>query len=167
MQDLANKTPIQAVVITVSDSRNENNDISGVTLVGLLLGIGAQVVDKIIVTDELDKLVETLKKTSEIEGVNLILTTGGTAEHPRYAHATHTLRTRPLRGSLALPFLPLISFQKWRNTIHEMSRSVRGCGGYVSWRGSPRRSWPRAPAWLLRLWALWSEARESTLTRTP
>jgi molybdenum cofactor synthesis domain-containing protein len=78
MSGSINNTQIQAVVITVSDSRHENDDISGVTLVGLLLGIGAQLVDKLILTDDYDSLVETLKNVSIREGVNLIFTTGGT-----------------------------------------------------------------------------------------
>lgn len=83
MQDSENKTQIHAVVVTVSDTRHENNDISGVTLVGLLLGIGAEVVDKIILTDDYEILVATLKRTSERDRVNLILTTGGTGFAPR------------------------------------------------------------------------------------
>lgn len=70
-------------MITVSDTRHENNDISGVTLVGLLLGIGAEIVDKIILTDDFEILVATLKRTAERDRVNLILTTGGTGFAPR------------------------------------------------------------------------------------
>lgn len=83
MPDSENKIQIQAVVITVSDSRLEADDISGVTLVGLLLGIGAEIVDKIILTDDYDILAATLKRTADRERVNLILTTGGTGFAPR------------------------------------------------------------------------------------
>jgi molybdenum cofactor synthesis domain-containing protein len=83
MPDSENKVLIQAVVITVSDSRLEADDISGVTLVGLLLGIGAEIVDKIILTDDYDILTATLKRTADRERVNLILTTGGTGFAPR------------------------------------------------------------------------------------
>lgn len=74
---------IKAVVITASDSREENTDVSGVTLVGLLLGFGAEIVDKLIVSDDLDKLTETLRTQAERDEVNLILTTGGTGFAPR------------------------------------------------------------------------------------
>jgi molybdopterin adenylyltransferase len=83
MPDSENNTQIHAVVITVSDSRLEADDVSGVTLVGLLLGIGAEIVDKIILTDDYEILVATLKRTSERNRVNLIITTGGTGFTPR------------------------------------------------------------------------------------
>ena len=74
---------IQAVVITVSDSRTEADDVSGVTLVGLLLGAGAQVVEKVIVSDTLEVLTAKLKTLADRADVNLILTTGGTGFAPR------------------------------------------------------------------------------------
>ncbi|HEX9960836.1 MAG TPA: MogA/MoaB family molybdenum cofactor biosynthesis protein [Pyrinomonadaceae bacterium] len=80
---MPNQTQIKAVVITVSDSRAEKDDVSGVTLVGLLLAAGAEVVDKIIVSDDTEKIVETLRTQAAREDVNLILTTGGTGLAPR------------------------------------------------------------------------------------
>ena len=80
---MANQTQIKAVVITISDSREEKDDLSGVTLVGLLLATGAEVVDKIIVSDDTEKIVETLKTQASREDANLILTTGGTGLAPR------------------------------------------------------------------------------------
>lgn len=72
------KTPIRAVVVSVSDTRREKDDVSGVTLVGLLLGMKAEVLEKIIVSDDLDELKEMLLALCDREDVNLILTTGGT-----------------------------------------------------------------------------------------
>lgn len=72
------KTLIKAVVVSVSDTRREKEDVSGVTLVGLLIGMKAELVEKIIVSDDLDKLKEKLLTLSDREDVNLILTTGGT-----------------------------------------------------------------------------------------
>ncbi|HEX8251182.1 MAG TPA: MogA/MoaB family molybdenum cofactor biosynthesis protein [Pyrinomonadaceae bacterium] len=74
---------ISAVVITVSDSREEKDDVSGVTLVGLLLAAGAEVVDKIIVSDDTEKIAELLQTQAARDDVNLILTTGGTGLAPR------------------------------------------------------------------------------------
>ena len=71
-------TKIKAIVVTVSDSRRETDDVSGVTLLGLLLSIGAEVHEKIIVSDDFDHLRQTLYRLTEREDVNLILTTGGT-----------------------------------------------------------------------------------------
>ena len=71
-------TPIKAIVVSVSDTRNEDNDVSGITLVGLLLAMKADVLEKIIVSDDLDELKDKLIELSDREDVNLIVTTGGT-----------------------------------------------------------------------------------------
>jgi molybdopterin adenylyltransferase len=80
---MENKVKIKAIVVTVSDSRNESDDVSGVTLVGLLLSIGAEVHEKIIVSDDFDNLRQTLYVLTERDDVNLIITTGGTGFAPR------------------------------------------------------------------------------------
>ena len=69
---------IRAVAVTVSDSRSEADDVSGRTLVEILLAAGAEVVEKIIVSDDFDDLRQTLYVLTEREDVNLIVTTGGT-----------------------------------------------------------------------------------------
>ncbi len=76
---------IRAVAITVSDacSRGEREDTSGAALVQLLTGIGAEVVESKILSDDLEPLVEELKQFAEREDVNLIITTGGTGLGPR------------------------------------------------------------------------------------
>ncbi len=71
-------TQIKAIVLTVSDSRSEEDDLSGKTLSELLVSIGAEVVEKIIVSDDFGDLRHTLYSLTEREGVNLIVTTGGT-----------------------------------------------------------------------------------------
>ena len=80
---MANNAKISAIVVTVSDSRNESDDVSGVTLVNLLLSIGAEIKEKIIVSDDFDNLRQTLYVLTEREDVNLIMTTGGTGFAPR------------------------------------------------------------------------------------
>lgn len=76
---------IRAVAITVSDAcaRGEREDASGLALVQLLRGIGAEVVDSRILSDDLEPLVEALKEFAAREDVNLIVTTGGTGLGPR------------------------------------------------------------------------------------
>ncbi len=69
---------MKAIIVTVSDSRRETNDVSGVTLAGLLLEIGTEVVEKIIVSDEFEDLRNTLYRLTERDDANLIFTTGGT-----------------------------------------------------------------------------------------
>jgi molybdenum cofactor synthesis domain-containing protein len=76
---------IKAVVITVSDacSRGEREDASGAALVQLLRGIGAEIVDSRILSDDLEPLVQALNEFAERDDVNLIVTTGGTGLGPR------------------------------------------------------------------------------------
>ena len=78
-------TKIQAVIITASDacSRGEREDKSGDALVELLTGIGAQIVAKEILTDDLEPLAAKLREYADRPDVNLIVTTGGTGFGPR------------------------------------------------------------------------------------
>jgi molybdenum cofactor synthesis domain-containing protein len=79
------KTPIRAAVITVSDacSRGERADDSGAALVELLEGSNAEIVEKKILSDDLEPLVQTLETIAKRGDVNLIITTGGTGLGPR------------------------------------------------------------------------------------
>ena len=67
---MADNSKIRAIVVTVSDSRREEDDLSGVTLLGLLLSTGAEVHEKIIVSDDFDELRQTLYVLTEREDVN-------------------------------------------------------------------------------------------------
>jgi len=78
-------TKIRAVVITVSDacSRGEREDTSGAALVDLLAELGAEIVAKEVVNDDLDPLAHKLRAFADLKHVNLIVTTGGTGFGPR------------------------------------------------------------------------------------
>ena len=73
-------SPIHAVVITASDacSRGEREDTSGELLVQLLTELGAHIVAKEILSDDLEPLADKLREYADRPDVNLILTTGGT-----------------------------------------------------------------------------------------
>ena len=69
------------VSITVSDSRSINpdlQDISGTTLVDILLSWDLDLYEKSIIPDDKDKLFEAIEKYLSIDEINLIITTGGT-----------------------------------------------------------------------------------------
>src|SRR6266576_1507981 len=85
---------IRAVAITVSDacSRGERKDESGEALVQLLKELGAEIVERKIVADDLEPLVQVLQHTAERRDVNLIITTGGTGLAPRDNTPEATLR---------------------------------------------------------------------------
>ena len=91
---------IRAIVITVSDTRHETDDVSGVTLLGLLLSIGAEVHEKVILSDDFDHLRQTLYVLTEREDVNLIITTGGTgfAERDNTPEATRAVIEKETPG---------------------------------------------------------------------
>jgi molybdenum cofactor synthesis domain-containing protein len=76
---------IRSVIITVSDacSKGEREDLSGAALVELLADLGATIVERIVASDDLDPLADTLNQFAARDDVNLILTTGGTGFGPR------------------------------------------------------------------------------------
>jgi molybdenum cofactor synthesis domain-containing protein len=87
-------TQIHAVVITASDacSRGEREDKSGELLVELLTAIGARIVAKEILADDLEPLAGKLREYAERPDVNLVVTTGGTGFGPRDNTPEATLR---------------------------------------------------------------------------
>jgi len=87
-------TQIHAVVITASDacSLGEREDESGATLVQLLTEIGAEIVAKEILSDDLEPLADMLRVYADRADVNLIVTTGGTGFGPRDNTPEATLR---------------------------------------------------------------------------
>jgi molybdenum cofactor synthesis domain-containing protein len=91
---------IKAAVVSVSDTRREEDDISGGILVELLVSAGADVVERLIVSDDLTGLRETLYTLTEREDVNLIVTTGGTgfAERDNTPEATLMVIEREAPG---------------------------------------------------------------------
>ena len=74
---------IKAAVVTVSDSRRLETDVSGDKLAELLVSIGANIIERIIVSDELIDIRETIYALTERDDINLIVTTGGTGFAPR------------------------------------------------------------------------------------
>ena len=76
---------ISAGVITVSDkgSRGEREDKSGMEVVNLLKGIGADIVQTAIIPDEVDQIKKILVEYADIRNLDLIITTGGTGVSPR------------------------------------------------------------------------------------
>jgi len=136
---MANKSTIKAVVVTVSDSRTEATDISGVTLVGLLLGIGAEVVEKIIVSDDFEDLRQTLFALTMRDDANLIITTGGTgfSERDNTPEATSAVIEKEASG-----MAEAIRFETAKNTPMAMlSRGVCGIRNQtliINLPGSPK-----------------------------
>lgn len=74
---------MNAAILSISDTRDEDNDASGDLLVGLLTEFGATVIGKAIVSDDTDNISDALRELSDTSKVDLIVTTGGTGFGPR------------------------------------------------------------------------------------
>ncbi len=74
---------MNAAIVIVSDTRTIDNDLSGDKLSELLKSIGAEIVERIVTSDDLENLRNTIYALTEREDINLIITTGGTGFGPR------------------------------------------------------------------------------------
>ena len=70
--------PVNIAVLTISDSRTEENDTSGKVLVERVEAAGHRIVDKRIVADDIYQIRAALSAWIADEEVNAIITTGGT-----------------------------------------------------------------------------------------
>ncbi len=75
----------KAQIVTMSDSRSsgERVDTVGPMLTGVLRDHGAEANDPVIVPDQKEDIVAVLKKLVDDDGIDLVLTTGGTGLAPR------------------------------------------------------------------------------------
>ena len=78
MKDTAKGKSVNIAVLTVSDTRTEETDKSGDTLVERLKNAGHLLVEKRIVKDELSLLKETLKEWIDSSVVDVFIASGGT-----------------------------------------------------------------------------------------
>lgn len=85
--------------MTVSDTRNEADDVSGQELARLVSSVGT-VSLRLIVKDDLDALRKTLSDLIQRDDIDLILTTGGTGLGPRdnVPEATRSIIDREAPG---------------------------------------------------------------------
>lgn len=74
---------INAAIVTISDTRKLDDDLSGNKLVDLLTEFGAGIEVRRVTTDDLLNIQQILLALAEREDINLILTTGGTGFGPR------------------------------------------------------------------------------------
>ena len=71
-------TSINIGLVTISDSRNEDNDKSGNLLKERITNFGHKISVKKIVTDDINKIKETIVDLSRNPKIDAIVTTGGT-----------------------------------------------------------------------------------------
>ena len=70
--------PVQIAVLTVSDTRREEDDKSGDALVRMLTQAGHALADRAIVTDDVEKIRARVKQWIADPAVDVVITTGGT-----------------------------------------------------------------------------------------
>ncbi len=130
---------INAAVVTVSDSRTAGDDLSGDKLVELLTSIGAEIVERLIVSDDLEPLRTSLYGLTEREDINLIMTNGGTGFGPRdnTPEATRAVIEREAPGMAEAMRRETAS----RHPMAMLSRGVCGIRGktlIINLPGSPK-----------------------------
>ena len=75
--------PLRIAVLTISDSRTEQTDKSGALLVERLTAAGHELAGKAIVTDDVEPIRKQISAWVESDGVDAIISTGGTGFSPR------------------------------------------------------------------------------------
>lgn len=70
--------PMKIAVLTVSDTRNMEDDKSGATLAERLTQAGHVLADRAIVTDDVEAIQAKVKTWIADSGVDVVITTGGT-----------------------------------------------------------------------------------------
>ncbi|MDF1829243.1 molybdenum cofactor biosynthesis protein B [Cycloclasticus pugetii] len=70
--------PLNIAIMVVSDSRTEENDTSGKTLVDRLIDAGHQCAEKVIVIDDIYQIRAKISAWIADPAINAIITTGGT-----------------------------------------------------------------------------------------
>jgi molybdenum cofactor biosynthesis protein B len=75
--------PLRIALLTVSDSRTEETDKSGALLAERLIDAGHELAGKAIVLDEIEAIRGQVQAWVDDEGIDLIISTGGTGFAPR------------------------------------------------------------------------------------
>ena len=117
---------IKVAVLTISDSCTEGSreDVSGQTIIDMLPEETFEISEKKIVPDDYQSITEVLKNFSDEQGIDVVLTTGGTGLGPRDVtpEATASVCERMAPGFSEI--LRVEGFRKTPKAI--LSRGVAG-----------------------------------------
>jgi molybdenum cofactor biosynthesis protein B len=69
---------VRLAIITVSDTRTEKDDFSGMAIVEIMVGAGHEVVRKIMTKDDAGEIQKALRELIEDESVQAVILNGGT-----------------------------------------------------------------------------------------
>jgi molybdenum cofactor biosynthesis protein B len=92
--------PLRIAILTITDTRDEESDRSGALLVERVTGAGHALAGKAIVPDDVDSIRSAIQRWIDDDGVDLVITTGGTGFAPRDVtpEAIKPLFTREMDG---------------------------------------------------------------------
>ena len=131
----------RAGVVTISDSasRGEREDTAGPAAADILAGAGFELAPVVIVPDEKEQISRALIQLADEEGLNLVVTSGGTGLSPRDITPEATLAV----VQRLVPGLPEVMRREGlKKTPHgALSRAVAGTRGeclIVNLPGSPK-----------------------------
>ncbi len=132
---------MRAAVVTVSDRsfRGERPDASGPALAALLEGVGAQVIEAVVVPDEPSLISRTLVRLADAAGCEVILTTGGTGLSLR--DTTPEATRRVIHRELPAMAMALQQESLKKTPFAMLSRGVVGARGttlIANFPGSPK-----------------------------
>lgn len=118
---------LQAVVITISDSRKKDQDESGKLIISALTANGFNIVDYKIIPDEIILIEQELIHYSDKLKVNIIITTGGTGVGPRDVtpEATKKIIEKEVSGLSE----NLRDYGQSRTPLSMLSRGISGIRG--------------------------------------
>jgi len=120
--------PVNIAILTVSDSRKSDNDRSGDLLAGRVNDDGHNLAGRAIVTDDFDAIIEQLGRWIDDDGIDVIVSTGGTGLTGRDGtpEAFRAIFDKEIEGFGEL--FRYISFAKI-GTSTVQSRAVAGVAG--------------------------------------
>jgi molybdenum cofactor biosynthesis protein B len=140
--------PLSIAILTVSDTRTEENDISGKTLVELLGEAGHQLKEKRIVPDDIYQIRAVVSRWIADADVQVVISTGGTGVTGRDGtpEAVSVLFDKTLNGFGEL--FRFLSFEEIKTSTMQ-SRAIAGVanGTYIfclpGSSGACRTAWDR------------------------
>ena len=120
--------PVNIAILTVSDSRKSDDDQSGDLLAGRVNDDGHNLAGRAIVTDDFDAIIEQLGRWIDDDGIDVIVSTGGTGLTGRDGtpEAFRAIFDKEIEGFGEL--FRYISFAKI-GTSTVQSRAVAGVAG--------------------------------------
>ena len=119
--------PLRIAVLTVSDSRDEETDKSGALLIERLTEAGHELAGKAMVTDDVEAIGAQVRSWVDNEGVDVVITTGGTGFSPRDVtpEAVKPLFRREMDG------FSILFHQASFGTVGFSTLQSRACAGQI------------------------------------